>query len=172
MNDRDQSDLPANTEASEPDPGSSPSPVLDMDVFAQLRDVVRTHYMWKWETDAKPTKQVVKMLTQQINHDPQFRLVGDVDVEDDIFQITLWLEHPLAFSLSDVDVLMLDTLEIDLGRCTIIARELTKLGLEYHLITFGEGRAQQFRVNVMGPRMQQIRDLGTLVTTSLDDFSA
>ena len=78
----------------------------------------------------------------------------------------------MAFSLASVDIMTLDALQIDFSRCAVMARELTNLGLEYHLLTFGEGRAQQFRINIIGPRMQQIRDLGTLVAPAVDTFSA
>lgn len=174
MDDRDQQELMPldDTEhlADEPDP--APVPVQDLEVFANLRDVVRSHYLWKWEDSAKETRARIKEIADQVAHDPQFRLVGDVEVNDHVFDITLWLEETMAFSLASVDIMMLDALQIDFSRCAILARELTQLGLEYHLLTFGDGRAQQFHINIIGPRMQQIRDLGTLVAPSIDTFSA
>lgn len=174
MNDRDQQELMSQAD-SDPQPEeveAAPAPILDMEVFANLRDVVRSHYLWQWDASAKPTKIVVKDITRQISHDPQFRLVGDIEVIDNVFEVTLWLEETMAFSLASVDIMMLDALQIDFGRCAILARELTQLGLEYHLVTFGEGRAQQFHINIIGPRMQQIRDLGTLVAPAIDTYSA
>lgn len=174
MDDRDQHELiPHNeTESHTEDPDIAPVPVQDIEVFTQLRDVVRSHYLWKWEDSAKETRLYIKELTRQISHDPQFRLVGDVYIEEHVFEITLWLEETMAFSLASVDIMMLDALQIDFSRCAVLARELTQLGLEYHLLTFGEGRAQQYHINIIGPRMQQIRDLGTLVAPSVDSFSA
>lgn len=151
---------------------ATPVPIQDFEMFLQLRDVVRDHYLWQWDESAKPTLGFIKELKRQIQHDPQFRLVGDIEVDESVFEITLWLEETLAYSLASVDIMMLDTLQIDFSRGAILARELTKLGLEYHLLTFGEGRAQQLHINVIGPRMQQIRDLGTLVAPSVDTFSA
>ncbi len=174
MDDRDQQELIEHneneTQAEELD--SAPAPIQDIEMFANLRDVVRSHYLWKWDATAKDTKAYVKELTTDIGHDPQFRLVGDVEVEEHIFQVTLWLEETMAFSLASVDIMVLDALKIDFSRGAVMARELTNLGLEYHLLTFGEGRAQQFRINIIGPRMQQIRDLGTLVAPAVDTFSA
>ena len=168
MDDRDQQELIEHneneTQAEELD--SAPAPIQDIEMFANLRDVVRSHYLWKWDATAKDTKAYVKELTTDIGHDPQFRLVGDVEVEEHIFQVTLWLEETMAFSLASVDIMVLDALKIDFSRGAVMARELTNLGLEYHLLTFGEGRAQQFRINIIGPRMQQIRDLGTFAIRS------
>lgn len=147
-------------------------PVLDLDVFLQIRDVVRSHYLWKWEEADEATQDVIAEIPVLLHDDPRFRLVGDVEVADDVFEVTLWLQDQMAYSLAAVDVTMLDALQIDLGRGTVLARELTRLGLEYHLITFGEGRARQFRINIIGPRMQQIRDLGRLVVSSMDTYSA
>lgn len=174
MEDRDQQEM---ISVPEPEPQyeeseQAPSPILDIEMFVKLRDVVRSQYLWQWEESAKETQAFVKELSRQVAHDPQFRLVGDIEVVDHVFDITIWLEETMAYSLSGVDIMMLDALKIDFGRCAILARELTRLGLEYHLLTFGEGRAQQFRVNVIGPRMQQIRDLGTLVAPAVDTFSA
>lgn len=174
MNDRDQQEVmsQADAEPQHEDLEATSTPILDMEMFANLRDVVRSHYLWKWDDSAKTTKGVVEELSNQILHDPQFRLVGDIEVVDHVFEITLWLEETMAFSLASVDIMMLDALQIDFSRCAILARDLTRLGLEYHLITFGEGRAQQFRINIIGPRMQQIRDLGTLVAPAVDTYSA
>lgn len=174
MNDRDHQEVMSHsdTEPQHEEIESAPAPILDMEVFVNLRDVVRSHYLWKWEESAKATRSVMKELTRQITHDPQFRLVGDIEVTDHVFEITLWLEETMAFSLASVDIMMLDALQIDFSRCAVLARELTQLGLEYHLVTFGEGRAQQFHINIIGPRMQQIRDLGTLVAPAVDTYSA
>lgn len=174
MDDRDQHEMMQHneTETVPEDTEPAPLPVQDIEVFANLRDVVRSHYLWKWDETARDTRSRIKELTSQIAHDPQFRLVGEVEVDEHIFEITLWLEETMAYSLASVDIMVLDALQIDFSRCAILARELTQLGLEYHLLTFGEGRAQQFHINVIGPRMQQIRDLGTLVAPSVDTFSA
>lgn len=174
MEDRDQTEL--NLQAESDSAGEAvieePTPVLDMEMFAKLRDVVRSHYLWQWDDADKPTEELIKNLTTEIRHDPHFRLVGDIDLDESVFEVTLWLEESMAYSLASVDLMMLDALQIDFSRCAILARELTKHGLEYHLLTFGEGRAQQFRINIIGPRMQQIRDLGTLVAPTMDTFSA
>lgn len=174
MNDREEPEVITEPEIEhQPEAAAeTPTPILDMDVFEQLRDVVRSHYLWRWEESAKPTRGMIKDLTNRIAHDSQFHLVGDIEVDDHTFEITLWLEESLAFTLSSVDVMMLDALQIDFSRCMIMARELSKNGLEYHLVTFGEGKAQQLHINVIGPRMQQIRDLGTLVAQSQESFSA
>lgn len=174
MDDRDQQELMqhTDTETQHDDAETGPAPIQDIEMFGQLRDVVRNHYLWKWDPAAKETRAYLKELATQISHDHQFRLVGDITVVDHVFEITLWLEETMAFSLASVDILTLDALQIDFSRCAVMARELTNLGLEYHLLTFGEGRAQQFRINIIGPRMQQIRDLGTLVAPSVDTFSA
>lgn len=174
MDDRDQQELMQHndTDTQHDDVSSGPAPIQDIEMFVQLRDVVRSHYLWKWEPTARETKAYIKELVTQVTHDPQFRLVGDIEVEDHVFEITLWLEETMAYSLASVDILTLDALQIDFSRCAVMARELTNLGLEYHLLTFGDGRAQQFRINIIGPRMQQIRDLGTLVAPSVDTFSA
>lgn len=174
MEDRDQQELMQHneTETQPEEMQAPPIPVQDMEVFADLRDVVRSHYLWKWDEAARDTTAYIKELTRQIQHDPQFRLVGEIEADEHIFEITLWLEETMAYSLASVDIMMLDALQIDFGRCAILARELTRFGLEYHLLTFGEGRAQQFHINIIGPRMQQIRDLGTLVAPSVDSFSA
>lgn len=146
--------------------------MMDMDVFTQMRDVVRNHYLWKWDESAVETREAQMELPQLIELDPRFRLVGDVELVNDVFEVTLWLQDSAAFSVGAVDMMVLDVLSIDLGKGTVIARELTKLGIEYHLITFGEGRARQYLINVIGPRMQQIRDLGRLVVQTLDTYSA
>jgi hypothetical protein len=174
MNDRDQREG-----NSQPGPEShhdelegTRAPIQDMEMFSALRDVIRAHYLWQWSESTRGTKTFVKGLTRQISHDPQFRLVGDIEVVDHILEVTLWLEETMAFSLASVDIMMLDAMQIDFRRGAVLARELTRLGLEYHLITFGDGKAQQFRINIVGPRMQQIRDLGTLVAPAVDTFSA
>lgn len=174
MNDREEPEVISETEIEHQQEAvaDSPTPILDMDVFVQLRDVVRSNYLWRWEESAKPTQTMIKDLTNRIAHDSQFHLVGDIEIEDHTFEITLWLEDSLAFTLATVDVMMLDAMQIDFSRCMIMARELTKNGLEYHLVIFGEGQAQQLQINVIGPRMQQIRDLGTLVAQSQESFSA
>lgn len=174
MDDRDQQGLIQHneTDTQHEEIESTPAPIQDIEMFVQLRDVVRSHYLWRWETSAKDTKSYIKDLGSQIMHDPQFRMVGDVEVNEHVFEITLWLEETMAYSLASVDIMVLDALQIDFSRGAIMARELTNLGLEYHLLTFGEGRAQQFRINIIGPRMQQIRDLGTLVAPTVDTFSA
>lgn len=174
MDDREQQELieHSDSETQHEEIDTSSVPVQDIEVFVKLRDVVRSHYLWKWERSAKVTASYIKDLKSQIAHDPQFRLVGDVEVDEHVFNITLWLEETMAFSLASVDMMMLDALQIDFSRGAILARELTQLGLEYHLLTFGEGCAQQFNINIIGPRMQQIRDLGTLVAPSVDTFSA
>lgn len=174
MDDRDQTEMmPQNENESVAEtPVEGPAPILDMEVFANLRDVVRSHYLWQWESGEDSTRAMIKEITTEIRHDPHFHLVGDVEVDASVFEITLWLEETMAFSLASVDMMMLDALQINFSRCAILARELTRLGLEYHLITFGEGRAQQYRINVIGPRMQQIRDLGTLVAPTENTFSA
>lgn len=174
MDDLDQQELMqhSDTDSQHDEVDTTPVPIQDIEMFTQLRDVVRSHYLWKWEPGARDTKAYVKELKSQIQHDPQFRLVGDIEVDEHVFEITLWLEETMAFSLASVDIMTLDALQIDFSRCAVLARELTNLGLEYHLLTFGEGRAQQFRINIIGPRMQQIRDLGTLVAPAVDTFSA
>ncbi len=174
MDDRDQQELMQHneTEAQHDELEPTPAPIQDIEMFSNLRDVVRSHYLWKWEPTDKDSRAYIKELTTQVMHDPQFRLVGDIEVVEHVFEITLWLEETMAFSLASVDIMVLDALQIDFSRCAVMARELTNLGLEYHLLTFGEGRAQQFRINIVGPRMQQIRDLGTLVTPAVDTFSA
>lgn len=174
MDDLDQQELMQHdeTESQHDEIESTLAPIQDIEMFAELRNVVRNHYLWKWEPKARNTKAYIKELTTQVRHDPQFRLVGDVEVLEHVFEITLWLEETMAYSLASVDIMVLDALQIDFSRGAIMARELTNLGLEYHLLTFGEGRAQQFRINIIGPRMQQIRDLGTLVAPSVDTFSA
>ena len=174
MKEREQSDMTtsADNEQAIESPAAPTAPVMDMDVFLQIRDVVRTHYLWKWDADADETQEAGSNILASLHDDPRFRLVGDVDVEDDIFEVTLWLQDSMVFSLAEVDVLVLDALQIDLARGTVIARELTRMGLEIHLITFGDGRARQFLINVIGPRMQQIRDLGRLVVAAVDSFSA
>lgn len=174
MDDRDQQELipQTDTETQPEEVENALTPILDIEVFAKLRDVVRSHYLWQWDPATKTTKHVVKDLARGIFHDPQFRLVGEIEVEDGVFEITLWLEETMAYSLASVDIMMLDALQIDFSRGAIMARELTRIGLEYHIVTYGDGRAQQFRINIIGPRMQQIRDLGTLVVTSTDAYSA
>ena len=169
------SEQPQINEPAEPDQTAEPSleaPMMDMDVFNQMRDVVRNHYLWKWDESAVETREAQMELPQLIELDPRFRLVGDVELVNDVFEVTLWLQDSAAFSVGAVDMMVLDVLSIDLGKGTVIARELTKLGIEYHLITFGEGRARQYLINVIGPRMQQIRDLGRLVVQTLDTYSA
>lgn len=148
------------------------TPMMDLDVFTQMRDVVRNHYLWKWDESTEETRDATMEIPSMIELDPRFRLVGDVEVVDDIFEVTLWLQDSAAFSVAAVDMMVLDVLSIDLGKGTVIARELTRLGLEYHIITFGEGRARQYLINVIGPRMQQIRDLGRLVVPTFDSYSA
>lgn len=148
------------------------APMMDMDVFTQMRDVVRNNYLWQWDESATETRQATAEIPSMIELDPRFRLVGEVEVIDDIFEVTLWLQDSAAFSVGAVDMMVLDVLSIDLGKGTVIARELTRLGLEYHIITFGEGRARQYLINVIGPRMQQIRDLGRLVVQTFDTYSA
>lgn len=173
MKDREQPDTTTSTDSGKPvDSPAQDRPVLDMDVFLQIRDVIRNHYLWKWEHGAQDTEDVIAGIPVLLYDDPRFRLVGDVELENHVFEVTLWLQDPMAFSLAAVDVTMLDALQIDLGKGTVLARELTRLGLEYHLITFGEGRARQFQINVIGPRMQQIRDLGRLVVSVVDAYSA
>lgn len=174
MDDRDPRGIMQHddTEAQHEEIDSTLAPIQDIEMFANLRDVVRSHYLWKWEASSKDAKVYIKDLVSQISHDPQFRMVGDVEVKEHVFEITLWLEETMAYSLASVDIMMMDALQIDFSRGAIMARELTNLGLEYHLLTFGEGRAQQFRINIIGPRMQQIRDLGTLVAPTVDTFSA
>lgn len=174
MDDREiqnQSTQPETDSQQEPI-AEQPSPVQDMEVFTQLRDVVRTHYLWRWSDEDEDTLDAIRELAHQIAHDPQFRLVGEIEVDDDTFEITLWMEETMAYSLASVDIAVMDALQIDFGRCAILARELTRIGLEYHLLTFGDGRAQQFRINIVGPRMQQIRNLGTLVAGAVDSYSA
>lgn len=169
------SEQPQINEPAEPDQTAEPAleaPMMDMDVFNQMRDVVRNHYLWKWDESAVETREAQMELPQLIELDPRFRLVGDVELVNDVFEVTLWLQDSAAFSVGAVDMMVLDVLSIDLGKGTVIARELTKLGIEYHLITFGEGRARQYLINVIGPRMQQIRDLGRLVVQTLDTYSA
>lgn len=174
MDDRDTQELIQHTDpdSQHEEIEASPAPIQDIEMFANLRDVVRSHYLWRWEATSKDTMVYVKDLTAQVSHDPQFRLVGDIEVDEHVFDITLWLEETMAFSLASVDIMVLDALQIDFSRGAVMARELTTLGLEYHLLTFGDGRAQQFRINIIGPRMQQIRDLGTLVAPAVDSFSA
>lgn len=174
MNDRDQTEdiVEIDSESVVDEQVETIAPVLDMDVFVQLRDVVRANYLWQWDERSGPTTGVIEELTKRVARDSHFRLVGDVEVDEDIFEITLWLEDTKTFTLASVDILMLDSLQIDFSRCAIMARELTRLGLEYHLLTFGEDRAQQFHINIIGPRMQQIRDLGTLVAPAKQTFSA
>lgn len=173
MKDREQSGTDTSTDAGQSvEVPTQDRPVLDIDIFLQIRDVVRNHYLWKWEYGAEDTRDVIAGIPVLLHDDPRFRLVGDVELENDVFEVTLWLQDPMAFSLAAVDVTMLDALQIDLGKGTVLARELTRLGLEYHLITFGEGRARQFQINVIGPRMQQIRDLGRLVVSVFDSYSA
>lgn len=169
------SEQPQINEPAEPGQTAEPAseaPMMDMDVFNQMRDVVRNHYLWKWDESAVETREAQMELPQLIELDPRFRLVGDVELVNDVFEVTLWLQDSAAFSVGAVDMMVLDVLSIDLGKGTVIARELTKLGIEYHLITFGEGRARQYLINVIGPRMQQIRDLGRLVVQTLDTYSA
>lgn len=172
MKDREQPEIIEQVEQELPAEEVTTAPMLDMDVFTQLRDVVRDHYLWKWDEAATDTQEAQVEILELIEHDPRFRLVGEVEVEEDIFQVTLWLQDTAAFSIGAVDMNVLDALSIDLGKGTVISRELTRLGLEYHLITFGEGRARQFLINVIGPRMQQIRDLGRLVVPTLNAYSA
>ncbi len=174
MKDREQQDmnLPADNDQTTETTTAPAVPVLDMDVFLQIRDVVRNHYLWKWDADAEETEEAASIIPAYLHDDPRFRLVGDVDVEDDIFEVTLWLQDSMVFSLAEVDVMVLDALRIDLGTGTVIARELTRMGLEIHLITFGDGRAREYLINVIGPRMQQIRDLGRLVVRAVDSYSA
>ena len=174
MKDREPTDMttPAESEQTIESSTAPTSPVLDMEVFLQIRDIVRAHYLWKWDAEADETREAGSGILASLLDDPRFRLVGDVDVENDVFELTLWLQDSTVFSLAEVDVLVLDALQIDLARGTVIARELTRMGLEIHLITFGDGRAQQFLINVIGPRMQQIRDLGRLVVDAVDSFSA
>jgi len=174
MNDRDQAEVMSQQEPetmTEPT-AERPAPIMDMDVFAQLRDVVKNHYLWQCDSEDEPTRAVIKDITNEIHHDPHFRLVGEIEVNASVFEITLWLEESMAFSLASVDMMTLDALHIDFSRCAILARELTRYGLEYHLVTFGDGRAQEFHINIIGPRMQQIRDLGTLVAPADNAFSA
>lgn len=173
MKDREQPETaPENTAKHEQGDSVLAGPVLDLDVFLQIRDVIRSHYLWQWQEDDEATQDVIAEIPVLLHDDPRFRLVGDVEVEDHVFEVTLWLQDQMAYSLAAVDVTMLDALQIDLGKGTVLARELTRLGLEYHLITFGEGCARQFRINVIGPRMQQIRDLGRLVVSTMDTYSA
>jgi hypothetical protein len=173
MKDREHAEI--STELTPDQPDGAPEmarPVLDLDVFLQIRDVIRSHYLWQWEESDVATQDVIAEIPVLLHDDPRFRLVGYVEVEDHVFEVTLWLQDQMTYSLAAVDVTMLDALQIDLGKGTVIARELTRIGLEYHLITFGEGRARQFRINVIGPRMQQIRDLGPLVVSTFDTYSA
>lgn len=172
MKDREQPEIIEQIETDHMDDETPTAPMMDMDVFNQMRDVVRNHYLWKWDESASETRDAQMDIPAMIELDPRFRLVGEVEVVDDVFQVTLWLQDSAAFSVGAVDMMVLDALSIDLGKGTLIARELTRLGLEYHLITFGEGRARQFLINVIGPRMQQIRDLGRLVVPTFDSYSA
>ncbi len=173
MKDREHDDMNDDPTAGQPDAASAQSgPVLDLDVFLQIRDVVRSHYLWQWNEDDEATQELIAGIPVLLHEDSRFRLVGDVEVEDNVFEVTLWLQDQTIYSLATVDVTMLDALHIDLGKGAVLARELTRIGLEYHLIVFGEGRARQFHINVVGPRMQQIRDLGRLVVSSMDTYSA
>jgi hypothetical protein len=173
MKDREHAEIPTELSAEQPEVASELTrPVLDLDVFLQIRDVIRSHYLWQWEEGDEATQDVMAEIPVLLHDDPRFRLVGDIEVEDHVFEVTLWLQDQMTYSLAAVDVTMLDALQIDLGKGTVLARELTRIGLEYHLITFGEGRARQFHINVIGPRMQQIRDLGRLVVSTIDTYSA
>lgn len=174
MNDSEQQKTQPEPEDDEPQEEAAIllSSHLEMDVFLLLRDVVRLHYLWQCDGTTKQTKERMKELGGQISLDHHFRLVGDIEVVDDVFEITLWLQDSLVFTIAEVDIVLLDTLQLDLGQGTLIARELTKQGLEYHIIAFGNGVARQYCINIMGPRMQQIRDLGTLVAPAIDRFSA
>lgn len=174
MKDRDkqENDLPSDNEQTVESMSAPAVPVLDLDVFQQIRDVIRSHYLWKWDADADETEEAASLIPAYLHQDPRFRLVGDVDVDNDIFEVTLWLQDSMVFSIAEVDVLVLDALRVDLGTGTVIARELTRMGLEIHLITFGDGRAREYLINVVGPRMQQIRDLGRLVVPAVDSYSA
>lgn len=153
-------------------PENLPVPLNDVEFFLRLRDLVRTEYLWKWDADAEDAKTIIKAIQRSLKSSGGFRLVGDIEVEDDLFDLRLWLEEPLAFTLGDVDVMLLEALALDLGRGTLFVREMTRTGLVYHILSFGEGRARQLQINVIGPRMQQIRDLGTLTVSSVDSFSA
>ncbi|MCO5219846.1 MAG: hypothetical protein M9909_13565 [Thermomicrobiales bacterium] len=148
------------------------TPTDDMAFFHTLREVVRTEHLWQWEAGADDTKSVLKALPQGVKNASGFRVVGDATLEDHVFDLTLWLEDQHVFRLADIDVMLLDALSLDLGRGTLLVRELTRQGLMYHILVFGEARARELRVNVIGPRMQHIRDLGTLVVSSVDSFSA
>lgn len=154
------------------DSSPEPAPIDDVAFFNRLRDLVRTEYLWKWDDQNDESKKVIKSLDHNIRTSGGFRLVGDIAIEDDVFDLTLWLEEPLAFTLGDVDIMLLESLAIDLGRSTLFMREMSKQGLMYHIVGFGDGRAREIKVNVIGPRMQQIRDLRTLVVPAIDSFSA
>ena len=163
MNDRERPETSTElTNDQGDDAAALARPVLDLDVFLQIRDVIRNHYLWQWDESDQATQDVIAEIPVFLHDDPRFRLVGDVEVEDHVFEVTLWLQDPMTYSLAAVDVTMLDALQVDLGKGTVLARELTRLGLEYHLITFGEGRARQYHINVIGPRMQEVRDPGRL----------
>lgn len=151
---------------------SDATPMDDMAFFHTLREAIRAEHLWQWEAGADDTKSVLKAIPQGVKNAGGFRVVGDATLEDHVFDLTLWLEDQHVFRLSDIDVMLLDALSLDLGRGTLFVRELTRQGLMYHILVFGEARARELQVNVIGPRMQHIRDLGTLVVSSLDSFSA
>lgn len=170
MNDRNENETVEIAESLPSEP--TPTPLNDVEFFERMRDMVRTEYLWQWDAEAEDAKTVIKAIQRSLKTSGGFRLVGDIEVEENLFDFRIWLEEPLAFTLGDVDVMLLEALALDLGRGTLFVREMTRTGLVYHILSFGEGRARQLQINVIGPRMQQIRDLGTLTVSAVDTFSA
>lgn len=170
MNDRKHNEHTPADEA--PVAESAATPLQDLEFYRRLRELVRSEFLWKWTDGESDTESLTKAIDHNIRSSGGFRLVGEIELEDDCFDLRLWMEAPLAYTLGDVDVILLEALALDLGRGTIFVRELTRTGLVYHILSYGEGRARELRVNVVGPRMQQIRDLGTLTVTAASTFSA
>lgn len=149
-----------------------PTPADDMAFFNRLRELIRSEHLWQWDDDTDDAKSVLKAIPKGVKSAGGFRVVGDATLEDHVFEVTLWLEDAHVFRLTDIDVMLLDALGLDLGRGTLMVRELTRQGLVYHILVFGEARARELRVSLIGPQMQQIRDLGTLVASSVESYSA
>lgn len=174
MKDREQPEptLLPDRDTERPADMESASPILDADVFIQIRDVIRQHYFWKWESDNEETQTVITDLAMVVAQESDFRLVGDIEVVEHVFEMTLWLQDHHVFRLADVDVLLVVALDLDFGQGTFITRKLVRAGIEYNVITFEQGRVKQFHIDIIGPRIQQIRDISRLVVSSSSSFSA